>query len=305
MTLWILVALAAVTLVFVVTWWIDIRQRRARAASAQGGLVPSPLESAVGFVTNFFDTLGIGSFATTTSAYKLWHMVDDRVIPGTLNVGHSLPVIAQAFIYITLVQVDGLTLGLLIGASVLGAWLGAGVVSELPRRKVQIGMGSALLAAALLMFMTQMGLFPGGGDALALSGSRLAAGIVGNVILGALMTLGIGMYAPCMIMVSLLGMNPTAAFPIMMGSCAFLMPVGSARFIRHHAYSLRAAIGLTLGGVPAVLIAAYLVTSLPLYMVRWLVIGVVIYTATMMLRSAAAEKRRARLPATETGAEPA
>lgn len=305
MKLGILAALAAVTAIFVATWWIDIRSRRARAASPQDGVVPSPLESAVGFVTNFFDTLGIGAFATTTSAYKLWHMVDDRVMPGTLNVGHSLPVIVQAFIYITLVQVDALTLILLIGASVLGAWLGAGIVSELPRRKVQIGMGSALFAAALLMGMTQMGLFPGGGEALALSGPRLMAGIVGNVVLGALMTLGIGMYAPSMIMVSLLGMNPTAAFPIMMGSCAFLMPVGSARFIRHHAYALRAAVGLVLGGIPAVLIAAYLVTSLPLYMVRWLVIAVVVYTATMMLQSAAAEKRRADGPTTEPEGGPA
>ena len=305
MKLWILVALVAVTLVFVVTWWMDIRERRAKATPSREGLVPSPFESAVGFVTNFFDPLGIGSFATTTSIFKLWHMVDDRVIPGTLNVGHALPVIAQAFIYITLVQVDALTLVLLIGASVLGAWLGAGVVSELPRRKVQIGMGSALLAAAWLMFMSQMGLFPAGGDALALSGPRLAIGIAGNVVLGALMTLGIGMYAPSMILISLLGMNPTAAFPIMMGSCAFLMPVGSARFIRHRAYALRTAIGLTLGGIPAVLIAAYVVTSLPLYMVRWLVIVVVIYTAVMMLRSAAAEKRRAVVRPAETEAESA
>ena len=49
-----------------------------------------------------------------------------------------------------------------------------------------------------------------------------------------------------MILVSLLGMNPTAAFPIMMGSCAFLMPVGSLRFIRERAYSLPSALGLAL-----------------------------------------------------------
>jgi len=288
----ILIALAAITVVFTVTWIADLRRRRAAsAAGADGRVSPGPLAVGVGFVTNFFDTLGIGSFATTTSMYKLWRMVDDRVIPGTLNVGHSLPVITQAFIYIVLVDVEPWTLLLLIGASVAGAWLGAGVVSGWPRRRVQIGMGTALLVAATLMFMTQLGLVPGGGEAHALAGLRLAAAIAGNFALGALMTLGIGLYAPCMIMISLLGMNPAAAFPIMMGSCAFLMPVGSARFIRRGAYARRAAVGLTLGGVPAVLIAAYLVTSLPVHAVRWLVIGVVVYTAVAMLRSAAAGKR--------------
>ena len=96
--------------------------------------------------------------------------------------------------------------------------------------------------------------------------------IAGNFLLGALMTLGIGLYAPCMILVSLLGMNPTAAFPIMMGSCAFLMPVGSLRFIRERGYSLRNALGLAIGGLPGVLVAAYIVKSLNLDIVRWLVI---------------------------------
>jgi hypothetical protein len=122
---------------------------------------------------------------------------------------------------------------------------------------------------------------------LALSGVKLALGLIGNFILGALMTLGIGLYAPCMIMVGLLGMNARAAFPIMMGSCAFLMPVSSATFIRKDAYSPRAALALGIGGLPAVLIAALLVKSLPLYYVRWLVVGVVFIAATMMLRSAA------------------
>jgi uncharacterized membrane protein YfcA len=88
-----------------------------------------------------------------------------------------------------------------------------------------------------------------------------------------------------MILVSLLGMNPTAAFPIMMGSCAFLMPVASLRFIRERSYGLRAALGLAIGGIPGVLLAAYIVTSLPLYAVRWLVIVVVTYTAITMLKA--------------------
>jgi uncharacterized membrane protein YfcA len=128
-------------------------------------------------------------------------------------------------------------------------------------------------------------------------GLKLMIAVGGNFLLGALMSLGIGLYAPCMILVSLLGMNPTAAFPIMMGSCAFLMPIGSLRFIRERAYSLRAALGLAIGGIPGVLIAAYVVKSLPLYAVRWLVIVVVLYTAVTMLYSAFTERQTAGSPA--------
>lgn len=249
---------------------------------------PTPLQTGIGFVTNFFDTLGIGSFAPTTSMFKLWRIVPDERIPGTLNVGHTLPTIVEAAIYITIISVVPLTLIALIGAAVAGAWLGAGVVARLPRRYVQIGMGAALLAAAALFILSNLrgSTFGLSGNDLGLEGSRLVIGIVVSFGLGALMTIGIGFYAPCMILVSLLGMNPKAAFPIMMGSCAFLMPIASLRFIRYDAFSMRAALGLTLGGIPGVLIAAYIVKSLPLVAVRWLVVVVVLYAAIAMLRSA-------------------
>jgi len=281
----VFVALGAIALGFAVYWAVSARR------DESGRAVPTPLQLAVGFVTNFFDTLGIGSFAPTTSIFKLKRMVPDEQIPGTLNVGHSLPTIAQAFVFIATVDVGMHTLIPLIAASVLGAWLGASVVVRLPRRRIQIGMGVALLVAAGLFAVKNLGIAPGGGEALQLHGARLLVAIAGNFVLGALMTLGIGLYAPCMIMVSLLGMNPLAAFPIMMGSCAFLMPVGSVRFVGTRSYSLPAALGLTLAGVPAVLIAFYLVKSLPLTAVRWGIVAVVLYTAVAMLRSAANEAR--------------
>jgi uncharacterized membrane protein YfcA len=178
----------------------------------------------------------------------------------------------------------------MIAAAVLGAWFGAGVVSHWPRRTIQISMGLALMAAAGLMLMAQFSLFPLGGSGLGLKGTMLYAGAAGNFALGALMTIGIGLYAPCMVLVYLLGMQPLAAFPIMMGSCAFLMPVGSTQFIRNERYSMNAALGLTLGGIPGVLLAAYLVKQIPLEYIRWLVVLVVIYTATRMLQSARAER---------------
>jgi uncharacterized membrane protein YfcA len=291
--------------VYVVGWGAAIRAARQAPDAGQtpvtDAIVPTPFQIGLGAVTNFFDALGIGSFATTTAVFRLKRLVPDRIIPGTLNAGHTLPTIAQAFIYTSMIEVDILTLFSMIGASVLGAWLGAGVVAGWSRRNVQMGMGAALLAAATLMFMTQLNLFPPGGATIGVRGARLAIGLAGNFMLGALMTLGIGLYAPCMILVSLLGMNPKAAFPIMMGSCAFLMPVGSLRFIREKSYSLRAALGLALGGVPGVLLAAYIVKELPLHAVRWLVIVVVVYTAVTMLASAA--ERRTESDASRRGAE--
>lgn len=245
----------------------------------------SLLRIGVGFVTNFFDTLGIGSFATTTTLFRLKKLVADEHIPGTLNVGHALPTVVQALIYITIVEVDFTTLSLLIVAAIAGSWIGAEIVAGLNRGAIQRGMGIALLVAAVLMAMTALNRFPGGGTALALSQGKLVAAVGINFALGALMTLGIGLYAPCMIMISLLGMNPTAAFPIMMGSCAFLMPIAGSRFIRRAKYDLPASMGLTIGGIPAVLIAALIVRSLPLNYVRWLVVVVVIYAAISLLRS--------------------
>jgi uncharacterized membrane protein YfcA len=273
----LLAALGLLTAGFVVGW----------SRAEQG---PALAEIAIGAVTNFFDTLGIGSFATTTALFRFLRLVPDRVIPGTLNVGHALPTVAQAFIFTAVIPVDVVTLISMIAAAILGAWLGAGIVARWPKRKVQLGMGAALLAAAVFFLMKQLGLFPSGSDAIGVHGMALVLAIAGNFFLGALMTLGIGLYAPCMILVSLLGMSEKTAFPIMMGSCAFLMPVGSVRFIRERSYHLRAALGLALGGIPAVLLAALIVKSLPLYWVRWLVIVVVVYTSITLLRAAMTEE---------------
>jgi uncharacterized membrane protein YfcA len=295
------VALGATTLWFLWAWRrLALKGRHMEVDAAEKK--HTWYHSVVGFVMCFFDTLGIGNFATTTSAFKFRASVPDEKIPGTLNVGYALPTVAQAYIYISGVKVDVWTLVLMIGAAVLGAWLGAGVVARWPRRKIQIGMGFALIAAALLMLRAQ---FTGQADdqgTLALGGTLLGLGLFGNFVLGALMTLGIGLYAPCLILVSLLGMNPLAAFPIMMGSCAFLMPVGGIKFIRAGSYSWWTTVTLALSGIPAVLIAAFIVKSLPLFYVRWLVVVVVVYAAVMMLRSAWKEKAPARR---ELGPEPA
>jgi uncharacterized membrane protein YfcA len=288
----LLAALLALTAAFVLFWIVQERARPQRGPLLNGW------HTLVGFVTDFLDTLGIGSFAVTTTIYRLWRMVPDQHIPGTLNVGHALPTVAQALIYITIVQVGFETLVALILSAVGGSWIGASIVAGMPKRSIQRGMGSALMIAAVLMVMTALDRFPGGGVAVALTGTKLAVACGITFVLGALMTLGIGAYAPIMIMVSLLGMNPMAAFPIMMGACAFLMPTASAQFIRKQKYDLRAAIGLTVGGVPGVLLAAYIFTSLPVQAVRWLVVVVVVYAAVTLLRASAIEPADEKVYAT-------
>jgi len=278
----VLLGLLSALALFYIARWVLIE----RARTDGGPKTPGAIQAVTGFVTNFFDTLGVGSFAPTTSVFKLFNLVSDEKIPGTLNTGHALPTVAQALIFIAAVTVDPLTLIALIAAAVLGAFVGSGIVARLPRRAIQVGMGAALLCAAALFVLGNVGAIPAGGEATGLSGAIFYAAIVGNFLLGALMTLGVGLYAPCLIMLSLMGMNPIAAFPIMMGSCAFLMPVEGLRFITARSYDARAAIGLALGGVPGVLIAAFLVKQLPLNWLRWLVVIVVLYAAFTMLRAA-------------------
>jgi len=287
----LLAALAVVTVGFVIAW---TRHLRTGSVPEDTPGVPTALQTFIGFITNFFDTLGIGSFAPTTAMFKFWHVVPDERIPGTLTIGHAAATITQAFIFMTLVKVDAVTLALMIAVAVAGSWIGASVVANWPRRNIQIGMGLALLVAATLFALTNLGIVPGGGDALTLSGMKLAAGLVGNFALGALMTIGIGLYGPCMILISFLGMDPKAAFPIMMGSCAFLMPISGFKFMEAKSYSVKPALGLALGGIPAVLIAAFVVKALDVRTVRWLVVVVVLYSAMMMLRSAYAERRSDR-----------
>jgi uncharacterized membrane protein YfcA len=263
-------------------WWLE----RARDADPMRPRKPRFSDLVVGFVTNFFDTLGIGCFAPTTAYYKLRSRMPDDEIPGTLNTGHALPAMAEALIFIAIVSVDMTTLVSMIAAAVLGAWLGVGIVSGLSRRAIQLGMGGALMCAALLFLMKNLDWVPGSGDALALHQGALIFAVGVNFLLGALMMLGVGLFAPCLILVSLLGMSPLAAFPIMMGSCALLMPVGGARFVKSGRYNVSAALGLAIGGIPGVLVAAYIVRSLPMVWLRWLVLVVVLYAAVQMLRSA-------------------
>ena len=247
-----------------------------------------PINLFIGFITNFLDTLGIGSYATTTMLLGVTKQLkSDKLLPGTLNVADTIPVLIEAFLFISVVEVESVTLFSLIIAAIVGAVIGGKIVPNLSEKKVQTYLGIALLITALLMLGKQLGLmaFLGTGNtAMGLEGVKLIVAIVLNLIFGALMTIGCGLYAPCMAMVYLLGLNPIVAFPVMMGSCAALMPVASKEFIVAGSYARKVSVLILVSGVVGVIIAAKLVQSMDLNLLTWLVIVVVIYTAFMYIR---------------------
>jgi len=260
-----------------------------RTAMARGQFLPSVEGVTLGALTNFFDTLGIGSYAPTTAWIKLRRLVPDSYIPTILNAGHGLPTVVEALIFINLVKVDPWLLAACIAAAVAGAVVGAPIVVRLPLRVIQGVVGVALVLAAAAFAATnlpQLHLMPAGGTALSLSPPLFATAVFGYFVFGALMTCGIGLFAPSLILLPLLGMNPAASFPMMMGACAFLMPVSGIRFLRSERIDIRLVIGITLGGIPAVLVAALLVKSMPLTLLRWGVVVVVLYAAAILLRAA-------------------
>ena len=243
----------------------------------------------VGVIANFFDTLGIGSFAGSSAAFKMGKSVDDINIPGTLNVGDTVPVLVEAFLFFGFVELDTLTLVSMIIASVLGSYLMAGVVSKFDRKHVRYAMFIGLFILGTVMLMKVLGIGPFGimGTALKLRGAKLIIAIVVNFVLGALMSVGVGLYAPCMALCALLGLNVGAAFPVMMGSCAYLMAFGNGpKFIQQGRYDMVASWMQAGGGAVGVILAYTLVSSLPLKVLTIVVVCVVYFTSLMFLHDA-------------------
>ncbi|HYL00352.1 MAG TPA: sulfite exporter TauE/SafE family protein [Steroidobacteraceae bacterium] len=287
----VLAVLVLVNVAFVAGWLVAIRRH---------GLTGRPqlADAAIGALTTFLDTLGIGSFAPTTALLKFRGKVADELIPGTLNAGLNLSAFLETFLLISVVEVQPALLAAMVVSSAAGAWLGAGVVSRMPRRSIQLFMGVALLLAAGFFAMSNLGAFPAGGTALGLAGWKFPFAVAVSFVLGALMCVGIGNYAPLMILLSLLGMAPIAAYPIMMASDGLLQPVASLGFFRSGRFSHVASLGLSVGslvGVPAAFsILNYVLKHDSVKPIRWLITCVVIYAAVSMLRSARRERAAAR-----------
>jgi len=273
----LLSALAVASGVFLLALIAALRRRPA---------APSPEGVLLSAVTSFFDALGIGCFAPTTAYFKFRRSVPDELIPATMISGYALAAATEGFVFITSVQVDPLLLGLSIAASVAGAVVGVSVGARLPVTPIRLTMGLGLLIAAATLMLSNLGLMPPGGLATTLPPGPFTLVVAASFGFGVLMNLGIGNFAPTLILVSLLGMDPRAAFPIMMGSAALLMVTSGARIVSARPLKLSLVLGMALGGVPAVLVAAFVIKSLPLDMLRWGVVVVAAYAASAMLHAA-------------------
>ncbi len=262
--------------------------------SATTRQTPMALFLGIGAVANFLDTLGVGSFATTTAALRLGRLIDDDQIPGTLNVGHSTPTMLEAVLF--LIALGGLidmpTIVCMVLAGGIGAWFGTGIVAGWPRQKIQRAMAIALIVTAGFMALRMTANLSLSEGTIGLTGVALLIGVMASLVIGALTSLGIGNYAPTMAVTFMLGMNQKAVFPIMATSAAVILPAAAIRFYRSGRFDRRAAAGFTIGGIPGVLIAVYVVKELPLDAVRWIVVAVLLYTSVTLWRSSQAAQRQ-------------
>jgi uncharacterized membrane protein YfcA len=270
--------LVTVNVAAIVTW-IAIAKRRQLPER------PTWADGVIGAVTNFLDTFGIGSYAQITALFKLRGRPVDELIPGTLNVGSTVPAFLGSLLFFGAIAVEPVLLASMVISSGFGAWTGAGVVSRMSRRSIQLVMGVALLIAAGFFVMTAVGVLPPSGTAMGLRGWRFVVAVLANFVFGALMCVGIGNYAPSMVLLGFLGMHPIAAYPIMIGSDGVLIPIASLGFLRSGRFSHGVAVGLTLGGLLGTLVAFPLIKTIGehLALMRWVVIVVILYAALSML----------------------
>ncbi|NUR45843.1 MAG: sulfite exporter TauE/SafE family protein [Sphingomonas sp.] len=262
-----------------------------RAALAQRAS-PNPEAVVLGAVTNFFDTLGIGCFAPTMAWFRFRRLVPDRLIPCTLIVGHTLPTMVESTIFLVLlgVLVDPALLVGCIVAFLIGGFLGVPLAIRARVWIIQAVVGCGLVLAAFLYALTNLHLMPGGGLAAGLPTPLLITAIVASFVFGVLLNFGIGNYAPTLALLSLMGMDPRLCFPIMAVSAGFSMASTSVKYIGLGEVNLRIVLGMALGGIPAVLVAALVVKSMPIELLRWMVVVIVLYAAITILRAAFAER---------------
>lgn len=250
------------------------------------------VSGAIGIVVNFFDALGIGSFATATVLLRVFKQIPDKLLPGTLNVMCLFPTILESFIYMGIIEVEYLTLILMVVAAYIGGWIGARYVSKLPEDSIRFAMAIALFVAGAIILLKQVHLFPVvQGYTIGLTGIKLWIGIAASVTIGSLCSIGIGFFAPFLAVASLLGMSAKSVFPIMMTAAAAASYGSTLTFIKNGAYNRKVAISMAVCGTVGVLLAAYLVKSLPLNILLWLVMCVIFYASVSLFIASGIHKK--------------
>lgn len=284
----ILILVALVNGVFAFVFIRDLINHKGETMKENG----NPIVMAISeFIIFLLSTFGVSDFAIGASLYPRMKWVDEKKLPGTLNTACVIPVAVMALAYISSIQVGIATLIIAVVAQVIGAYVSPRYVVKLPVNIIKRFISVGLLVAAAMILAGKFNLMPSGGDAVSLTGFKLVLLGVLSLIYGALNNIGIGSYALTMATVYALGLNPGVAFPIMMGACTFSVPVGSMQFIKFDSYSRKITLFASTAGVIGVLVAAFVVKSMDVSALQWLVAAVILYSAVTMIMSTLKETK--------------
>ena len=269
--------------VFVLRFLTDLVKHKQALKTESGH--PLLLATALALIF-FLSTLGISDFALSTLFYRKMKLVHDKMLPGTLNVQCVIPVAVMALVYISVIKVDVLTLVVCIIAQIIGAYYGPRFVIKFSANTIKKLMGIGLILASLFILAGKFNLMPHGGTAMALSYYKLVVAALCLFIFGALNNVGIGSYSPTMVTIYALGLNPVAAFPIMMSASACSVSMGSMQFIKYGHYQRKLSLFAAIFGVLGVLLGVYFVNKLDVSMLQWIMAGVLFYSGNRMLLEA-------------------
>lgn len=278
----ILILVVLVNGLFAIRFVLDVLQHKEELKEEPGNPVAMAI---VSFFMFFLSTFGISDFAIGSSLYPKAKWVSDKKLPGTLNTECVIPVAVMALAYISSIEVGLLTLVTAIVCQVVGAYVSPRYVTKLPANQIKRFVAAGLFIAAGLILAGKFGIYPSGGELSSLEGGSLILFAVLCMLFGALNNIGIGSYALTMATVYAMGLNPSIAFPIMMGACTFSVPIGSMQFIKLDSYSRKITLFTSTFGVLGVLVAAFVVKSLDVSALLWVVVVVVLYSAITMLKN--------------------
>ncbi len=230
-----------------------------------------------GVVAFLADTIGVGSFAINIAFAKIFKLMPTDKLPGYVNASQVLPGTIQAFIFMTMVNVDMFTLATLAIAASIGGILGAIFVSKMNATLLKKLMIFCFAGMIVLLFATEAGLLNISGDAAALSGMKLFITAIAMTIAGALTAACVGLYATSQAILFLAGISPLAAFPIMMAAGALQQPLLAITFLTKNKVPVKETLIVSITGLIGIAIGLPLITSVSIHFLHYLLICVLLY----------------------------
>jgi uncharacterized membrane protein YfcA len=247
-----------------------------------------------GIAAFFMDTIGVGSFACNIALAKYFKTFRDEELPGMLNGAQVLPGAIEALFFLGLVQVDPVTLLVLILGACGGGVLGASLISKLNTQAIRLIMLIAFPLVIMLILSNHFQWLPIGGDKTALSGHELLWGFLGVFVAGTLTSAGVGLFAMVQAVLFCLGMSPLVAFPIMTAAGALQQPLSTVIFTYKNTIPMKRALLMNLYGVAGVFLSIPLITHLSTTNLHGLLVLVLTYNTVMMGRSYLKHRQKVR-----------